>query len=500
MELRFAPSSQFDVLTSPLSNSVLTFPHLIEDDTLDSLSESEAAAIQGGSVAPIERPTHPQADSPSTKRRSKAVNQDSSWSPSLQNVLDQPPSSLPLRVMLAGVVFCGAFGAWAWLGEVQEVSYAQGRLVPEGEVYKVQPVVQGEVTRLTIEEGQRVEAGQIVAVLDQRLAEAEVNRLQQSLVSYRFEMLQTQGLVDRIRLELDTRKAITAADVRAQEAAIAQAQTVINTHYQTLSQRQGEMVAYEARLDRLQPLVEEGVIAREQLFEVEQAIREQQRIHVQSRGELQQAVEEGDRLQAELVRRQAEGQRSELEAQQRLQQLEVELAQIQSKIVETENLLRAAQTQLSQTHVYAPVSGTVTSLHVRNTGEVAQPGQTIAEIAPDGAPLVLSAMLPNREAGFVKEGMAVQIKFDAFPYQDFGIVPGRVVSISPDATIDEQMGAVYRVEIALEQNAVNGTAPGEAIEFRAGQTASAEIVTRQRRIMDVILEPVKKLQQTGLNL
>ncbi|PSB20730.1 secretion protein HlyD [filamentous cyanobacterium CCP1] len=490
MQLRFAPTQQFDVLTSP-SYTELDVP-------LEALSESESASVQGGSVAPIDRPSRPYSDSQPAERI-KSSAQSSSWSPALQNVLDQPPSTLPLRVMLAGLAFCGALGAWAWFGQVQEVSQAQGRLVPEGEVYKVQPVTQGEVTRLAVEEGQHVEAGQVIAVLDHRLAEAEVNRLQQSLVSYQFQMLQTQGLVDRIRLELDTRKAITSADVRAQEAAIAQAQTVINTHHQTLSQRQGELVAYEARLARLQPLVAEGVIAQEQLFEVEQAIREHQRINVQSRGELQQAVEEADRLQAELMRRQAEGQRSELETQQRLQQLEVELAQIQAKITETENLLQAAQTQLSQMHIYAPVSGTVTSLNLRNTGEVAQPGQTIAEIAPDGVPLVLSAMLPNREAGFVREGMPVQVKFDAFPYQDFGVIAGRVVSISPDAKLDEQMGAVYQVEIALEQHAV-GADTGESIEFRAGQTANAEIVTRQRRILDVVLEPMKKLQQSGINL
>ncbi|WP_416674927.1 HlyD family efflux transporter periplasmic adaptor subunit [Egbenema bharatensis] len=527
MQLRFAPTQRPDEAKSAFNRShncshnssgVIIFDVIISDaqfhssesnstsnSTLNSLSDLEASLIQGGSVAPVDRPSRPHADAQPVdaqpaKRSTQSSEHFPGWSPALQNVLDQPPSTLPLRVMLAGIAFCGAFGAWAWFGQVQEVSQAQGSLVPEGEVYQVQPVAQGEVIRLAVEEGQYVEAGQVIATLDDRLAETEVNRLQQSLVSYQFQMLQTQGLVDRIRSELDTRRAITAAEVRAQEAAIAQAQTVISTNHQTLSQRAGEMAAYEARLERLQPLVAEGVIAQEQLFEVEQALREHQRINVQSRGELQQSVEEGDRLQAELMRRQAEGQRSELETQQRLQQLEVELAQIQSNITETESLLQAAQTQLSQMHIHAPVSGIVSTLNIRNTGEVAQPGQTIAEIAPDGVPLVLSAMLPSREAGFVQEGMPVQVKFDAFPYQDFGVISGRVESISPDARMHEQMGAVYQIEVALDQHAVNGGDAGEAIEFRAGQTASAEIVTRRRRIMDVILEPMKRLQESGINL
>jgi hemolysin D len=506
MSLRFAPIDTSVSHVSPSDRSSSYSPAETAAFIV-STSDSEMQSVWGGSLAPSDPPTRPRSEpqtTPAIKQRSTrsstATTSEVSWSPALQTMLDQPPSTLPLRVTLAGIAFCGIFGAWAWFGQVQEVSQAQGILVPQGEVYKVQPVIQGEVIRLAVEEGQYVEVGEPIAVLDPRLAEAEVNRLQQSLVSYQFQKLQTQGLVDRIRSELDTRKAITKAEIWAQEAAIAQAQTAISTHYQTLSQREGEMAAYEARLARLQPLVAEGVIAQEQLFEVEQIIREHQRIHTQSHGDLQQSVDEGDRLQAELMRRQAEGQRSELETQQRLQQLEVELSQIQAKIVETESLLKAAQTQLSQTHIYASVSGTVTALNINNIGEVAQPGQTIAEIAPDGVPLVLSAMLPNRDAGFVQEGMAVQIKIDAFPYQDYGMIPGRVRSISPDVKLDEQMGAVYRVEIALDRSSVNGTEDGKAIEFRPGQTANAEIVTRQRRIMDVILEPVRKLQQSGLNL
>ena len=53
-----------------------------------------------------------------------------------------------------------------------------------------------------------------------------------------------------------------------------------------------------------------------------------------------------------------------------------------------------------------------------NQGEVIQPGQTVAEITPKNAPLILTASLPNDKAGFVKTGMSVKVKFDAYPYQN----------------------------------------------------------------------------------
>lgn len=463
------------------------------------LSDSESGMIYGG-IAPIDTVDSsvisgsPQRSTPTERKQAE---HEQAWSPSLQHLLDQPPSSLPIRFVVGGLLFSCVLGAWAWFGQVQEVSQAQGRLVPQGEVYKIQPVNQGEITKIAVEEGASVQAGDIIAVLDNRLAEAEVDRLEQTLNNLRFQVIQVQGLIDRTRSELDTRRAIATAEIRAQEAAIDQAQARSATSQQALSQLQTEASAYESRLARLQPLVEEGVIAQEQLFQAEQALREHQRLMTQTNGELQQSLSEVEGLQAQLAQRKSEGQRSELEAQQRLQELEVQLAEAQSKITETEHLLAAARTKLEQMYLYAPVDGVVSSLNVSNSGEVTQAGQTIAEIAPEGAPLMLSAVLPNRDAGFVREGMAVQVKFDAFPYQDYGIVSGTVTSISPDAKVDEKLGAVYKVEIALEQNTA---IEAQRMQLKAGQTASAEIITRQRRIVDILLDPIKKLQQGGINL
>jgi hemolysin D len=135
---------------------------------------------------------------------------------------------------------------------------------------------------------------------------------------------------------------------------------------------------------------------------------------------------------------------------------------------------------------------------VRNPGEVTQPGQTLAEIAPANAPLVLTAFLPSQQAGLVQTGMAVQIKLDAFPYQNYGLVAGQVLSISPDATIDKQLGSGYQVEIALRQRSVSDRE--RVIPLKAGQTASAEIIVRQRRIIDMLLDPIRQIQKSSLKI
>ena len=512
-------------------------------------SAKEAASIYGG-VASEAIPI------PQTPAPPKTVGANTSrWSPSLHTLLDQPPSTLPQRIIMGGMVFCVAFGAWAWFGQIEEVGKAQGKLVPQGETYKIEPIDLGKVSHIALEEGEAVKAGQVLVELDTELAEKEVERLEQMLAAYQIELGQKQVLLERVNLETLTHKRISAAEALAQRSAISLAEEKAEVARRLLAQQRAEMAAsrgrlsrlqslpvlgqerleqlrseavvHRERLERLRPLEEEGAVsqefifqaeqqlrqtqqqltqsqlqeitnASEQVFQAQQSVRELEARITQSQGELFSGLKEAERLQAELSQKQAERTRIELEAQQKIQQLEVEITQMKAKIAETQNLLVSAQAKLKHKFLDAPVDGVVLSLDLENAGKVVQAGETIAEIAPDGEPLVLSAVLPNKEAGFVEIGMPVQVKLDAYPYQDYGVISGKVISISADAEPNEQLGEVYRVKVALERDYVMDE--GKPIKFKAGQTATADIIIRRRRILDILLDPIRRLKQDGIEL
>ncbi|MFM6190440.1 HlyD family secretion protein, partial [Planktothrix sp.] len=111
---------------------------------------------------------------------------------------------------------------------------------------------------------------------------------------------------------------------------------------------------------------------------------------------------------------------------------------------------------------------------------------------------ILTASLPNDKAGFVKTGMSVKVKFDAYPYQNYGVFEGTVQSISPDTKIDQGVGPVYKLEIVLKKNYV--LQQEQKIQLRPGQTASADIIIRRRRILDILLNPILQLQKNGIDL
>ncbi|MEY2856844.1 MAG: hypothetical protein RLZZ74_1156 [Cyanobacteriota bacterium] len=477
------------------------------------------------------------------------------WSPAMQSLLEEPPSNLPLQLIAGGMVFCLAFFAWAWFGEIDQIGKAQGKLVPKGETYKIESLESAKVNNIAVKEGQKVEAGQLIASLDSERETKEVERLEEILASSEIDLNQKLNLLEQAKLEIQTQQKIGEAELRSQKVAIDSAIAKAQVTDDLLAQQQSELQAsltrqgkteqltgldktkldqinselkeHQQRLARLKSLAEQGAISQEYIFQAQQAQRqiEQQLIEskvqgisgiseqiyqseqatrnmrssiTENQGELALAQKESERLRVELEYKQAANRRAEIAAEQKAQQLGLEINQAKTKIAETKNLLASANNQLEKRLLRSPVAGTVLAFNVVNTGKVVQSGETVAEIAPDNAPLVLSAVLPDRDAGFIEKGMTAQVKFDAYSYQDYGAIPGKVVNISANTKTDDNLGEVYRVQIELDRNYVSQDS--KKILFKPGQTGSADIVIRHRRVMDVLLEPVKKLRQDGVDM
>jgi multidrug efflux pump subunit AcrA (membrane-fusion protein) len=157
----------------------------------------------------------------------------------------------------------------------------------------------------------------------------------------------------------------------------------------------------------------------------------------------------------------------------------------QNRIARLETEIASTELSLKQTTITAPVGGIITSLNVRSAGTVLQAGEAVSSIAPSGVRLVVEAHVPNKDMTFIEKGLPAKLKFDAFPYQDYGVVESRVVEVSPDSQEDKDHNSFYRVTILpLSQ----------PFKMRPGLTLSAEIITERRTVMSLILEPFRKLQ------
>lgn len=95
-------------------------------------------------------------------------------------------------------------------------------------------------------------------------------------------------------------------------------------------------------------------------------------------------------------------------------------------------------------------------------------------------------------------GQEAEVKFDTFPFQKYGTIKGKVVSISPDAVEDEKLGHVYRIKVELESLSLN--VDGKNVNISPGMTTSVEVKTGKRRIIEFFLSPVIKYAKESLTL
>lgn len=157
-------------------------------------------------------------------------------------------------------------------------------------------------------------------------------------------------------------------------------------------------------------------------------------------------------------------------------------SRIKFENIDEENFLR----------ILSPVSGVVTHAAFTQPGDKIQANTPLVSIAPKGARTVLKLDINERDRGFLREGQSVKMKFSAFPYQRHGFINGTLEYISPSTQrSSETEAAVFKANVSLEKDYY---AVGNVnYPLRFGMTATAEIVVRQRRLIDYALDPLRNI-------
>ena len=149
-----------------------------------------------------------------------------------------------------------------------------------------------------------------------------------------------------------------------------------------------------------------------------------------------------------------------------------------------------AQERVRNTHLTAPVSGTVQEVTVHTEGGVITQAEPLMMIVPEEDYLEVEALVPNKDIGFIEEGQAVVIKIESFPYTRYGYLTGTVKSVSLDAIEHEQLGLVFQAMVQVDQD-TPFMVEGKAIQLSAGMNVTAEIKIGERRVISYFLSPLQ---------
>ncbi|AFY32590.1 HlyD family efflux transporter periplasmic adaptor subunit [Calothrix sp. PCC 7507] len=168
--------------------------------------------------------------------------------------------------------------------------------------------------------------------------------------------------------------------------------------------------------------------------------------------------------------------------------------EFQKQLDTTRKQLQQVETDLNQSVVRAPITGTVLQLNLRNPGQVVQPSEAIAQIAPLNAPTVIKAQVPAQSIDKVKIGQKVQMQVSACPYPDFGTLTGTVKTIAPDALpVEANSIKVATYEVTIEPKTTYLGRGDRQCHLKTGMEGRADIISRQETVLQFILRKARLL-------
>ncbi|TYL92045.1 HlyD family type I secretion periplasmic adaptor subunit [Bradyrhizobium rifense] len=447
--------------------------------------------------------------------------------PAALEIVETPPSPLG-RAIGATLLAMLVFGlSWASFSRVDIVATATGKVIPTGRSKVIQPFETGVVRTIRVSEGEFVSSGQIVIELDPTIADGEITHLQGDLKS---AQLDTARLKAALADTDDPLGAFQPPESASADLVAMQRQFLIaqvSEHRAKIASLDGQKAQKEAalatitatinKLDAVIPTIEERVNIRKtlnefgsrlQYFEVLQQLTESQQERLVQKThatEMQAAI-------ATILET-----RSQTRAEYR-RTLLGDLAEAERKAAGFAADLSKAEQRAKFQSLTAPVSGTVQQLAVHTIGGVVTPAQALMVIVPLDSKLEVEAAVNNRDIGFVHAGDQVAIKVDTFDYTRYGLLQGKVLSISSDAVTRDVPG-----EKSIDRQAVGSTSttsepkgqemtyvarisvlnPNLRIDDRVvslapGMAVTAEIKTGSRRLISYLLSPLAKYKQESM--
>ncbi|OCQ98430.1 hemolysin D [Nostoc sp. MBR 210] len=473
------------------------------------------------------------------------------WSDVTRETLDNLPQVWTRGILYLLVVFVSIILPWTMFAKIDETGTARGRIETQDKTVKLDAAVAGTVAEIRVQEGDTVKAGQTLLILDSELVKSELQQAQDKLEGQLNRLTQLNSAKNQLLVSLATQEQQNQSQQLEKQAQIEQFRqnlqlstntfnlqkatgiAQLNQAKQTIIQNEKakklaevSLAIAQRELERYQKAFKDGIAAEVNVVEKEDALQERIKLYEQTKADIQQAklrlAEQQSSYERNIRQANAEIEQAELRLKEQEssyqtltrsgklailriaeqeKNIETEITSLQSDIAQTKSQITAWQFQLQQREIKATSNGILFQLPIQKPGAVVQSGTMLAEIAPANSPFIIRATMTTTESGSLHTGLPVKLKFDAYPFQDYGVISGELIKISPTTTeIDTPNGkvAAYNLDIALKQTCL--PAANKCIPLRPGDTATAEVVIRQRRIIDFLLDPFKQLQQGGVKL
>lgn len=359
--------------------------------------------------------------------------------------------------------------AWASWFELDEITRGQGKVIPSSREQVIQSLDSGVLSELLVREGSVVEKDQVLLRIDDARSGAVFREAHEKYLG-----LSAQAA--RLKAEAYGTALTFPPELNAQPALMQQELQAYNARKRALSESlraiDSSLSAVTQELTITEPMVRQGVMSEVELLRLK-------------------------RQQAELM-----GQRAERQNRY-LTDANNELVRVASELSQTKESATAREDAFLRTTIKSPMKGVVKNVQITTVGGVVQAGQSILEIVPTEDEMLVEAYVKPSEVAFLKVGQTAVVKLTAYDFNKYGGLEGVLEHLSPDTLRDEKQRkpgnpveleeGLYRIMVRVKETA--GLRNGLRLTPSPGMTASVEIRTGYKTVLEYIFRPLQNVSQ-----
>lgn len=358
---------------------------------------------------------------------------------------------------------------WASYFELDEITRGQGKVIPSSREQVIQSLDTGVLSEMFVREGSAVEKDQVLLQIDDARSGAVFREAQEKYLSL-------SALAARLKAEAYGVPLVFPPEVRKETGLIQQETQAFNARKRALTESLRSLdislSAVSRELSMTEPLVKQGVMSEVELLRLR-------------------------RQQSELM-----GQRAERQNRY-LTDANNELVRVASELSQTKENASAREDALKRTTIRSPMKGIVKNVQVTTVGGVIQAGQAILEIVPTEDEMLVEAYVKPSEVAFLKVGQKAVVKLTAYDFNKYGGLDGVLEHLSPDTLRDERQKkpgnpveleeGLFRILVRVKET--EGIRNGLKLIPTPGMTATVEIRTGQKSVLEYLFRPLQNVSQ-----
>ena len=407
------------------------------------------------------------------------------------------PNIVRTTLMVISIIILAIIG-WAGITAVNEIASTEGEVLPSKHIQSIQHLEGGIVSDIDVSDGELVEKGQVLVVLDGTGLKKDLGSLKAKKLYLQYQSLRLKAFINQTTPDFKEigdggDKAIEQEQLKAFESMLRAKETEKDVIEEQITQKQESLQVLQKKKETLtaniklvseerdlkKQLMEKGQISKFNFLDIQKELNQMEGDLNGTESEMMQAQNAINEYQNRLHSLNA---KSVDDAYQQLNQVDTDLAQV-------EETVQKLNDKIEHLEIKSPSYGYVKGLKVKTIGGVVEAGKVIIEIVPLEGALVVETKIQPKDVGSIKIGQDVLVKVSSYDFARYGTVKGKLEYISATTFVNDDGTRYYLGKVSLEKNYV-GHDPAMNLII-PGMTVQADIVTGSKTILAYLLKPIR---------